>query len=262
MIALMRANPQISDWRGRHVWLVGASSGIGAALAPALAARGARLALSARREDALTRLASTLEGDPLCLPMDATDPAAVERTVQSLLAQWPAIDLVIWLAGTYEPMRVQTFDLARARHTVDVNVMGPLNGLAALAPAIAAGRCSGLAFVSSVAGYRGLPKSLVYGPTKAALTNFAESLYLDLHPRRIGVWVISPGFVDTPLTAGNDFPMPALMRPAQAADAIIEGFASGRFEIHFPKRFTRVLKLLRALPYRLYFAAVRQATGG
>jgi short-subunit dehydrogenase len=118
-----------------------------------------------------------------------------------------------------------------------------------------------ISLVSSVAGYRGLPQSLAYGPTKAALINLAETLYLDLQPQGVGVSVISPGFVDTPLTAQNDFHMPALITPEQAAQAIVQGWALGEFDIHFPKRFTLVMKLLRLLPYRLYFAVVRRMTG-
>ena len=115
--------------------------------------------------------------------------------------------------------------------------------------------------MSSVAGYRGLPKSLAYGPTKAALINLAETLYLDLQPRGIGVSVVNPGFVETPLTAGNDFHMPALITPEEAADEILRGWARGRFEIHFPKRFTLSLKALRHLSDTLYFAAIRRSTG-
>jgi short-subunit dehydrogenase len=115
--------------------------------------------------------------------------------------------------------------------------------------------------ISSVAGFRGLPKSLAYGPTKAALTNLAENLYLDLEPLGLGVSVIHPGFVKTLLTAQNDFAMPALITPEQAAEAMVAGWAKGDFDIHFPKRFTRVMKLLRLLPYRAYFPAVRRATG-
>jgi short-subunit dehydrogenase len=117
-----------------------------------------------------------------------------------------------------------------------------------------------MAFVASVAGYRGLPKAAAYGPTKAALINFAETLYLDLAPRGISVFLINPGFVATPMTAGNDFAMPALISPQEAAGEIIAGFAHGGFEIHFPRRFTNWLKLLRLLPYRFYFPLVRRFT--
>ena len=121
---------------------------------------------------------------------------------------------------------------------------------------------SGIAFVASVAGYRGLPKALAYGPGKAALIHFAEILHLDLAPKGIGVWVINPGVVATQLTAKNDFSMPALMTPSDAALALVDGFRSSAFEIHFPKRFTRVMKLLAHLPYRWYFPLVRRLTGG
>ena len=119
----------------------------------------------------------------------------------------------------------------------------------------------GIALVASVAGYRGLPKALCYGPGKAALIHFAECLHLDLAPRGIGVWVINPGFVQTRLTAQNDFAMPALLTPEQAACAAVDGFKTGGFEIHFPKRFTRAMKLLAWLPDRWYFALVRRYTG-
>jgi len=118
-----------------------------------------------------------------------------------------------------------------------------------------------ISLVSSVAGFRGLPKSLAYGPTKAALINLAETLYLDLAPEGLGISVINPGFVETPLTAGNDFHMPALITPEEAAEAILRGWQAGDFEIHFPKRFTLFLKGLRHLGYGAYFAAVRRSTG-
>jgi short-subunit dehydrogenase len=118
-----------------------------------------------------------------------------------------------------------------------------------------------VSLISSVAGYRGLPQSLGYGPTKAALINLAETLYGDLHARHLGVSVINPGFVDTPLTGQNHFRMPALISPAQAATEILDGWRRGVFEIHFPKRFTCWMKVLRILPYRAYFAIVRRFTG-
>jgi short-subunit dehydrogenase len=117
-----------------------------------------------------------------------------------------------------------------------------------------------VSLVSSVAGYRGLPKSLAYGPTKAALTHLAEALYFDLHPAGLGVSVVNPGFVQTPLTAQNDFHMPALMQPADAAQCMLQGWQSGDFEIHFPKRFTRWMKLMRILPYAWYFPLVARMT--
>ena len=125
----------------------------------------------------------------------------------------------------------------------------------------AAGHAAHLSLVASVAGYRGLPNALAYGPTKAALINLAEVLFLDLRPRGVGVSVINPGFVETPLTAGNPFEMPALITPAEAARHIVAGWEAGRFEVHFPKRFTLWLKALRLLGDGPYFAAIRRATG-
>lgn len=250
-------NPRIRDWTGRKVWLVGASTGIGAALAQALHARGARLAVSARRAAPLHALNLT---DAIVLPCDATDAAQLAIAHAHLLERWGGVDLVVYLAGDYQPMRADDFNLQVAERVVEVNFLGALRLCSAVLPHLKPG--AGLALVASVAGYRGLPQALCYGPGKAALIHFAEGLHLDLAPRGIGVWVVNPGFVDTRLTQRNDFHMPARLTPEQAAQAMIDGWASGTFEIDFPKRFTFVMKLLRILPDRLYFAAVRRLTGG
>ncbi|PKO85938.1 MAG: short-chain dehydrogenase [Betaproteobacteria bacterium HGW-Betaproteobacteria-12] len=252
----MAANPKLTDWQGRRVWLVGASSGIGAATARELARRGARLALSARRADKLQALAIA---DALILPCDATDVASLAAAWAGLLAAWGGVDLVIYLAGDYVPMGADDFDLAVAERVVTVNFTAAMRLAATVLPDLRPG--GGIAFVASVAGYRGLPKALCYGPGKAALIHFAECLHLDLAPRGIGVWVINPGFVETPLTAQNDFTMPALLTPEQAALELVDGLGAGRFEIHFPKRFTRVLKLLAHLPYAWSFPLIRRLTG-
>jgi short-subunit dehydrogenase len=249
-------NPKITDWTGKRVWLVGASSGIGAAIAHELAGRGAKLALSARRADKLQALAIA---DALLLPCDATNVNSLAAARLALLAAWGGVDLVVYLAGDYVPMRADNFDLAAAEKVIAVN----FNGAMRLAATVLADLPldGGIAFVASVAGYRGLPKALCYGPGKAALIHFAECLHLDLEPQGIGVWVINPGFVSTQLTAKNDFSMPALLSPEQAAIAVVDGFKTGNFEIHFPKRFTRVMKLLALLPYRWYFPLIRYLTG-
>ena len=249
-------NPEITDWSGKRVWLVGASSGIGAALAGELARRGARVALSARSVDKLRALG--IDG-ALLLPSDATDTASLAAARKRLLAAWSGVDLAIYLAGDYVPMRAADFDVAVAEQIVSVNFNGAMRLAATVLPDLPVG--GGIAFVSSVAGYRGLPKALAYGPGKAALIHFAECLHLDLAPQGIGVWVINPGFVATQLTARNDFAMPALLTPEQAALATVDGFRTGKFEIHYPKRFTRVMKLLALLPYGLYFPLVRRLTG-
>ncbi len=249
-------NPKITDWSGKRAWLVGASSGIGAALAGELARRGARVALSARSADRLRALG--IDG-ALLLPCDATDSASLAAARASLLAAWRGVDLVIYLAGDYVPMRAADFDLVAAERIVRVNFNGAMRLAATVLPDLHAG--GGIVFVASVAGYRGLPKALAYGPGKAALIHFAECLHLDLVPQGIGVWLVNPGFVATQLTARNDFAMPALLTPEEAALATLEGLRKGRFEIHFPRRFTRVMKLLALLPYGLYFPLVRRLTG-
>jgi len=263
MIGLRPMNPPIRDWRGMRVWIVGASSGIGAALGRALLAEGARVALSARREDALAEVAAGAP-DPaaaLLVPLDVLDAAAVAAAHARIRAAWQALDLTIWVAGTYQPMHPDDFDLAAAWQILDTN-LAVYNGLATLLPALRADGAGSLAIVSSVTGYRGLPRTtMAYGPTKAALISLAETLYLDLHPRGHGIYLIDPGFVDTRLTAVNDFPMPGLVSPEQAARRILAGFAKGVFEIHFPRRLTAVLKVARILPYRWYFALIGRLTG-
>jgi NAD(P)-dependent dehydrogenase (short-subunit alcohol dehydrogenase family) len=257
----MALNPKIARWDGQRVWVVGASTGIGAALARQLLAAGARVALSARRRAPLDELASVAAAAALVLPLDVTDHAQVTAAARQVQARWGGIDLVLLVAGTYTPMRADTWDLSRARALLDVNLHGVLNCVDATLPVLLAQGRGGIAIVASVAGYIGLPHALVYGPSKAALINLAESLYGDLHPRGIGVYLINPGFVDTRLTQRNGFAMPALLSTDEAARRTLAGIARGAFEIHYPRRFTCWLKLARILPYRWQFAAVRRATG-
>jgi short-subunit dehydrogenase len=153
-------------------------------------------------------------------------------------------------------MRASSLDLADMQEHLKINYLGALYLLEALLPALLARGSGHISLVGSVAGYRGLPNSLAYGPTKAALINLAETLYLDLHPKGIGVSLVNPGFVKTPLTAGNAFDMPALISPEEAAQAMLQGWARGDFELHFPKRFTLWMKALRLLPNRLFFSLV------
>jgi short-subunit dehydrogenase len=253
-------NVPIDQWQGKNVWLVGASSGIGEALAKKLMSLGANVALSARRKEPLNALIASHSdalAKHLILPMDATDSDQVKTAHRVIRQQWPKIDLIVWLAGTYKAMRADALDLTLIKQTIDANLTSVYNGLDAFLPDLIAQKSGAIALVSSVAGFRGLPKALVYGPTKAAMINLAEVLYNDLKPYGISVYLINPGFVETPLTAQNEFKMPALISSEQAADEIIQGFARGRFEMHFPKRFTRILKLMRLLPYKLYFALVK-----
>jgi len=256
----MALNPRITEWDAKRVWLVGASTGIGAALASALFARGARVAVSARNAAALERVVGG-RTTGRAVVADVTEPESLAAAHRRVVAMWGGLDVVVYLAGTYTPQRAWELTLEDARRQVEVNLMGAYNLLSLVLPGFLAQSSGAIALVSSIAGVRGLPNSLAYGPTKAALINLAEALYLDLAPRGVGVHLINPGFVETPLTARNPFRMPAIVKADTAADAILSGFARGEFETHFPKRFTRSLKLLRLLPYRTYFAAVRKATG-
>jgi len=257
-------NPPITDWTRQVVWLVGASSGIGRATAEHLHALGARVVVSARNAAALDAFALQHPGS-VALALDATDRDAMRAAAARIVGQCGRIDLAVYCAGHYKPMRATAFDLDEALRHQQVNYVGALHLLDAVLPQLIAqaqfGQPAHLSLVSSVAGYRGLPKSLAYGPTKAALINLGETLYLDLRPLGIGVSVINPGFVDTPLTAQNEFRMPALIGSDEAARQIVAGWEKGRFEIHFPKRFTHMLKAMSVLSDGLYFAAIRRATG-
>ena len=255
----MSFNPLVSDWRGKTVWLVGASSGIGRATAHALHARGARVVVSARNQQALDAFAAEHPGT-LALALDVANAASVQAAAQAVFAAGP-LDLVLYCAGYYKDMRATEFDLQEMLKHQQVNYVGALNLLDAVLPHFVARRAGHISLISSVAGYRGLPKSLAYGPTKAALINLAETLYVDLKDSHIGVSLICPGFVETPLTAQNKFTMPALITPEQAAQEILKGWASGAFEIHFPKRFTLWMKALALLPAAVYFPVIRRFTG-
>jgi NAD(P)-dependent dehydrogenase (short-subunit alcohol dehydrogenase family) len=255
----MPLNPPIASWTGKRVWVIGASTGIGAAIARRLLASGARVALSARSREPLEEIAAG--ADALVVPLDVADPASVREAATAIVRAWHGFDLMLIVAGTHAEMRAQTFDLPSARRLLEVNLLGVLHCLDVALPRLLADRAGGVAIVASVAGYVGLPKALVYGPSKAALINLAESLYGDLHPLGLGVYLVNPGFVDTPLTRKNEFRMPALIGADEAARATLDGIAAGRFEIHYPARFTRWVKLARLLPYRLQFWLVRKDTG-
>lgn len=254
----MSFNPPLTDWRGKTVWLVGASSGIGRATAHALHARGATVFVSARSQQALDDFSAQHVG-AVALPLDVNDAAAVKVAAQKIFDAGP-LDLMLYCAGYYKDMRATEFDLKDMLKHQQVNYVGALHALDAVLPHFMARRAGHISLVSSVAGYRGLPKSLAYGPTKAALINLAETLYVDLQDSHVGVSLICPGFVETPLTAQNKFTMPGLIQPAQAAEAILQGWARGGFEIHFPKRFTLLMKALRLLPSVLYFPVIRKLT--
>jgi NAD(P)-dependent dehydrogenase (short-subunit alcohol dehydrogenase family) len=257
--SLLQLNVPITDWRGRRVWLVGASTGIGLACAQALRAAGAQVVVSARKPQGVQDWAAQDPGVHWCA-LDVTDPVQVQTTADAIEAEGP-LDLVVYAAGYYRAQRATAMDLEDLLQHDKVNYQGALQVVNAVLPGMLAHQSGHISLLSSVAGWRGLPNGLAYGPTKAALTHLAETLYMDLQDQGIGVSVVNPGFVATPLTAQNQFAMPALISPEQAAHHMLKGWAKGQFDIHFPKRFTLWLKLLRLLPYRLYFPLVRRFTG-
>lgn len=243
-------------------WIIGASTGIGAELAKRLVADGCRVAVSARGADRLRQLAETEEGDKIVpVPVDVTEPASVSAGFSDVTTAFSGTpDLVVISAGFFEPMKAADFSADLFRKHVDVNLMGVAQVLDVVLPSMLKAGRGQIAIVGSVSGYRGLPKAVAYGATKAALINMAESLRVELAPKNLVVQVVNPGFVDTPMTESNDFPMPHLMPVDKAVDAFMRGLKSGQFEITFPKRFTWQLKLLRILPYWLYFPLIRRAT--
>ncbi|MFM9889668.1 MAG: SDR family NAD(P)-dependent oxidoreductase [Rickettsiales bacterium] len=243
---------------GQSIWLIGASEGIGAALAQRLAEAGAELVLSARNADALHAVAAALPGTHRVVPCDVTDPTSVAAAWQSVSGAGRPLDRVIYNAGAYEPMDAAHFDRSKIARMVDVNFNGALNMLAWVLPDFMARNAGHIALVGSVAGYRGLPAALGYGASKAALIHLAENLRADLARTNIQVQIINPGFVKTRLTDRNDFTMPCIITPERAADYIVRGLQQTRFEIDFPKRFSRVMKLLSLLPYGAYFWLLRQ----
>ena len=256
----MAMNPDLPAWPDCRVWIIGASTGIGAATARALLDAGARVALSARRADALSDVARD-HTNATVVPLDFTDSAAVRKGWNTLVAQWGRVDLVLIVAGTHQEMRAWELDEAKAMALLKTNLHGVISACSVIVPELLAQGRGAIGIVGSVAGYRGLPKALIYGASKAAVINFTESLYLDLEPKGLGVYLISPGFVKTPLTDRNDFKMPALISAEEAADEILRGLRKGHFEIHFPRRFTRMLKLMQLLPYRWYFSLIHRSTG-
>lgn len=247
-----------APYQDQIVWIIGASSGIGCALARELSARGAILALSARRKDELEKLNGELGERHKVFVLDTMDAAMTLRTAQAIRVAYGRIDRVIFLAAAYAPMKIDALDIVVTKGIVDINLTGAFNLVHAVLPILKTQTVKGqLALCGSVAGYVGLPGGQPYSATKAAIINLAESLHAECRDS-VDIKLISPGFVRTPLTDKNNFTMPAIIEPEQAAKEIAEGLLSRRFEVHFPRRFTMFLKLLRWLPYPLTLYVTRR----
>ena len=239
------------------VWVVGASSGIGYELARLLDGLVETVAVSARSKENLAELAR-VGGSSVSYTLDISDAAAVADCVKQIEAAHGSIDLAVLNAATWSQMDAAEFDLDAVRRGIDVNYMGVVNALhAVLPPMLARGR-GHIAITASMAGYRGLPQSIAYGPTKAALINLAETLKTELAPKGILVSLVNPGFVDTPMTRNNPFPMPQIISAPKAAENMLAGLQAGKFEIAFPFQFAMTMKFLRIIPNNLFFWIVRR----
>lgn len=242
----------------RTYWLVGASSGIGAALVDRLVARGHRVAITARDQKGLDQRA---ERDPtrlLALAADVTRIETLRAAYAGLVDRWGVPDSVILNAGDYEPMRLADFDPALFERLMRVNFLGAVNGIETVRRDFLARGRGEIVLTASVAGYRGLPYAAPYGASKAAMINLAESLRPEFRRAGVSMRVINPGFVRTRLTEKNDFAMPGRIEPGEAAERIADGLERTGFEILAPRGFGWVMKGLRLLPYRLYFAITRR----
>jgi short-subunit dehydrogenase len=246
----------MSAFQDEIIWIIGASSGIGAALAKELSGSGAKLAISARRQDALEDLQKDI-GESRIYPFDIIDFVAVSNAAKQIFADFGKIDRIIFMAAGYQPMKLHELDLQIAKQIIEINLLGAFHVIDAAMKIFEQQKAGQIVLCGSVAGYIGLPNGQPYSATKAGIINIAESLYAEV-PTYIDVKLISPGFVQTQLTDKNNFKMPFIIPPQKAAKYIASGLNKKAFEIHFPKKFTLFLKFLRILPYSLLFWATKR----
>ncbi|MFT7235021.1 MAG: short-subunit dehydrogenase [Methylophagaceae bacterium] len=250
----------MSEQHNKLAWITGAGTGIGKALALELDQQGWQVIISGRTEKKLQAVVEQSQRMKY-LTLDVTDIEQNQQVFDTLCQQNGLPELVVLNAGDYTPMPLDEFSLDLIYKLNQVNYLGVMNGVAAALPAMKERHSGQILLMSSVAGYRGLPDAAPYGATKAALINFAEALYMPLKEHGVLLRVVNPGFVTTKLTAKNSFKMPAEITTTEAAGRIIRALETDSFEITFPKRFTYILKILRALPYRLYFFLISNVTG-
>ncbi len=243
-------------------WIIGASHGIGSSLAKKYYDQGYNIAISARSKDNLVSLKQNLVKNQslqvLVADFDVNDLSNFEKAKGKIIKQFKKIDLVIFCSAIYEQMNIFDFDIDFAQQIIRTNLGGCLNLLKVIIPQMQKQKSGNIALVASVAGYCGLPNSLAYGASKAAIINLAEGIYSQLKAKNINLSIINPGFVDTRLTKKNKFPMPFIISQAEAADEIFAGLNQNKFEIHFPKKFTLFLKILKLVPYKLYFYIIKK----
>ena len=242
------------------IWITGASTGIGKALAMKFSKNGWNVAISARRLELLEEISKQNE-NIFSFPLDVTNKDECNKVFSEIKNKFGQIDLCIFSTGTWDPKKEKEIDVEQIENVMKVNFFGTVNSIKSVEKYFKELGKGHISIVSSIAGYRGLPNSTGYGPSKSALNNLTESLYFDFKKYGVRVSLISPGFIKTPMTDKNDFKMPFLKTTEYAADKIYSGLVNtNAFEIHFPKQLTIVLKILKILPNWLYLKLVGKLT--
>jgi len=244
----------------KTIWITGGSTGIGKALAIKFANKGWNVAISARR-DALLKEISDNNENIYAFPLDVTDKSKCKDVFEEIRNKFQNIDICFFSTGTWDPKKEKNIDVEQIENVFKINFFGTLNSIKAVEEYFKSKKRGIITIVSSIAGYRGLPNSTGYGPSKSALNNLAESLYFDFKKSNVRVCLVSPGFVKTPMTDKNDFKMPFLKTTEYAAEKIYDGLVNKDvFEIHFPKALTLILKILSFLPSNIYFSLIGKMT--
>ncbi len=240
----------------KTIWITGASSGIGRALALKFAKNGWNVAASARREDLLKEL-NNIEKNIHPYQLDVTDIEKCKLVAKSIIKDLGQIDICVFGTGMHDPKSEKKFNIEKIKKIMEVNYFGTINSINSIYDYFSEKKTGQISIISSVAGYRGLPAAGAYCASKSALISYAESLYFDMKRKNVKVSVISPGFIKTPMTDQNDFPMPLIKSPEYAADNIYNGLLKkNSFEIHFPKAFTYLMKIIQILPNWIYFGSI------
>ena len=244
----------------KTIWITGGSTGIGKALAIKFANEGWNVAISARRENLLKEISEKYE-NIFSFPLDVTDKSKCKEVFSNIKDKFDNIDICFFSTGTWDPKKEKDIDVEQMEEVFKINFFGTVNSIKAVEKHFKEKNSGIISIVSSIAGYRGLPNSTGYGPSKSALNNLAESLYFDFKRFGVRVCLVSPGFIKTPMTDKNDFKMPFLKTPEYAADKIYDGLTNKNiFEIHFPKALTILLKIFSFLPSKLYFGLIGRMT--
>ena len=244
----------------KTIWITGGSTGIGKALAEKFASKGWNVAISARRENLLKEISDSHENIHE-FPLDVTDKIKCKEVFEQIKNKFENVDICFFSTGTWDPKKEKDIDVEQIENVFKVNFFGTLNSIKAVEEYFKNRKKGTISIVSSIAGYRGLPNSTGYGPSKSALNNLAESLYFDFKRSNVRVCLVSPGFIKTPMTDKNDFKMPFLKTTEYAAEKIYDGLINKNvFEIHFPKTLTLILKIFSFLPSTIYFGLVSKMT--